>query len=216
MSFVFLGEFLPKLGPLLLRLEFFANTQRQVERRLIVLRGTFVCDDGLEPGQERAVVVQGVLDTVHEGVVRGCVARLDVFANHVDGRRGYTNVGQQVTETLVSRLKFLDGPKVVHGVLLVTRTAEHLRVEFSASVEEVGTVVDKVLFEGGAFVLEIRNLCLQRDDSCVELLHRVLVNRALNGIGRRAVELTGGIERGQGMLERNKDRGSDPCRPLLK
>jgi 5-methylthioribose kinase len=44
-------------------------------------------------------------------------------------------------------------------------------LEFSAGVEEVRTVVDEVLFKGGAFVLEINKLGFQFNDSSVELVH---------------------------------------------
>lgn len=71
MSIVFLSELLPKLGPFLLRLEFLANAQRQVERGLVMLGGSFVLDDGLELSQESVIVIHGMLDGVHEDVVRG-------------------------------------------------------------------------------------------------------------------------------------------------
>ena len=74
MSIVFLSEFLPKLGSFLLRLEFLANIQRQIERRLVVFRGTFVRDDGLEPRQECVVVIRGILDCVYEDIIRGSVS----------------------------------------------------------------------------------------------------------------------------------------------
>lgn len=74
MSIICLSEFLPKLGSFLLRLEFLASTQRQVERRLVVLWGTFVHDDGLEPRQEGAAVIRGILDCIHENVIGGSVS----------------------------------------------------------------------------------------------------------------------------------------------
>jgi len=112
------------------------------------------------------------------------------------------------------RLELLDGPKVVHGPLLVARTAEHLGVELGAGVEEVGTVVDEVLFEDRAFVLEMDNLRFQFDDSDVELIHGVRVHWALSRVGGRGVELAGGVERGERSLERDEDGGGDRRRAL--
>lgn len=96
------------------------------------------------------------------------------------------------------RLELLDRPKVVHGPLLVARTAEHLGVELCAGVEEIRAVVDEVLFEGGAFVPEINDLCFQFDGPGVELVHGVRrIHWGLNRVGGRGVEFAGGVERGE-------------------
>ena len=108
------------------------------------------------------------------------------------------------------RLKLLDGPKVVHGLLLMACTAEHLRVELGASVEEVRAVVDEVLFEGRVFVLEISELRFHLHDSCVELVNRVWTRWVFERVGGRCVELAGGVKRGERHFERDENGGGDP------
>ena len=78
------------------------------------------------------------------------------------------------------RLELLDGPKVVHGSLLVARTTEHLQVEPCAGIEEVRAVVNEVLFEGGVLVSKMHKLSFQFGDPGVELVHGIRIHSGLD------------------------------------